>query len=196
LSCSSNSRRPKSSSSVLSKNPERCAKQPGVQAGPPRRSGKQSGETHSHKPKSVTTVTMNLPNHATHNNGDAQSSLGTSDFYRGKLREILGPNLPKFWKIQVFNQPWSVILTGSRPCNKPPKLCSPRHARSKRGRSIGAPSAYEYGFGLRPPLCRVPSDTAYHEEARLVADLNCRMRYPESRYSARSECSPRLPLVR
>ena len=87
-------------------------------------------------------------------------------------------------------------MTGSRPCNKPPKLCSPRHARSKRGRSSGAPSAYESGFGLRPPLCRVPSDTAYHEEARLVADLNCRMRYPESRYSARSECSPRLPLVR
>ena len=40
-------------------------------------------------------MTINLPNHGTHNNGDAQSSLGTSDFYCGKLREILGPNLPR-----------------------------------------------------------------------------------------------------
>jgi hypothetical protein len=38
---------------------------------------------------------MNLQSQSTNHTSDAQSSLGTSDFYRGKLREILGQNLPK-----------------------------------------------------------------------------------------------------
>jgi hypothetical protein len=38
---------------------------------------------------------MNLQSQDKQHNGDAQPSLGTADFYHGKLREILGPNLPK-----------------------------------------------------------------------------------------------------
>ena len=38
---------------------------------------------------------MNLQSQATNHNSDTPSSLGTAEFYRGKLKEILGPNLPK-----------------------------------------------------------------------------------------------------
>ena len=38
---------------------------------------------------------MNRQSQATNHASDTPSSLGTAEFYRGKLREILGPNLPK-----------------------------------------------------------------------------------------------------